>query len=67
MSLSPQTSPPADADARRAVQPVTVYTLDKLPPVDMALYARARETLETVETALLQLRGSARRVGGHLA
>jgi uncharacterized protein YcgI (DUF1989 family) len=50
MSLSPQTSPPADADARRAVQPVTVYTLDKLPPVDMALYARARETLETVET-----------------
>ncbi|MFT5176747.1 MAG: hypothetical protein ACI8W7_004944 [Gammaproteobacteria bacterium] len=50
MPLSPQTSPPADADARRAVQPVTVYTLDKLPPVDMALYARARETLETVET-----------------
>lgn len=50
MSLSPQNPPPEDAAERRAVQPVTVYTLDKLPPVDMALYARARETLSPVET-----------------
>ena len=50
MSLPPETSPPADADERRAVEPVTVYTLDKLPSVDMALYRRARETLEPVET-----------------
>ncbi|MEM6888677.1 MAG: DUF1989 domain-containing protein [Pseudomonadota bacterium] len=35
---------PADADARRAVQPVICYPNDTLPPPDLALYARARAT-----------------------
>lgn len=36
---------PADAEARRAVRPVVVYDREQLPPLDMALYQRARTTM----------------------
>ena len=36
-------SAPADAAARRAVEPVVCYPVDTLPPPDLALYARARD------------------------
>ncbi len=36
------TGAPADAAARRAVKPVLVYTLDRLPAVDLAGYQAAR-------------------------
>ena len=39
-------TPPADADARRAVAPVICYPVDTLPPPDMALLDRARATLQ---------------------
>lgn len=38
--------PPPDADARRSVRPTIVYSVDMLPPVEAALYARLREGLE---------------------
>jgi uncharacterized protein YcgI (DUF1989 family) len=34
---------PPDAEARRAVPPVTVYPAERLPPVDAAFLARVRE------------------------
>lgn len=36
---------PSDAAARKAVKPVICYPVDTLPQPDMALYARARQTL----------------------
>jgi len=36
-------SPPPDAEARRAAEPVIVYALEKLPPYDAAFYDAARE------------------------
>ena len=36
---------PSDAAARKAVKPVICYPVDTLPQSDMALYARARQTL----------------------
>ena len=39
---------PEDAEARRAVKPIVCYETDKLPPVDMLLYSRARQTLQLV-------------------
>jgi uncharacterized protein YcgI (DUF1989 family) len=44
---------PADAAARRAVKPVTVYAVDQLPPFDAGLYQRARATLGTVSEILV--------------
>ncbi|GAB4389585.1 urea carboxylase-associated family protein [Albidovulum sp.] len=41
----PETPPPADAAARRAVAPVICYPTAGLPPAPMALYRAARETL----------------------
>ena len=39
MTIAAQNPEPADAAARRAVQPVTVYTLGGLPPFDRTFYA----------------------------
>ena len=36
------TTPPPDADARRAIRPVICYPNETLPAPDLALYARAR-------------------------
>ncbi len=42
----PHHAAPADADARKAVEPVVCYPVDTLPPPDLALYGRAREGAE---------------------
>ena len=50
---------PADADARRAVQPVICYPTDTLPRPDMALYRAARETAEKVDEVVVPPREAA--------
>ena len=42
MTRSPQTTPPADAAARRAVKSVITYSVERLPSFDAAFYRRAR-------------------------
>ncbi|MDE0370920.1 MAG: DUF1989 domain-containing protein [Rhodospirillales bacterium] len=39
---------PADAAARRAVRPVTVYPLDRLPPYDRTFYETVRSRMTSV-------------------
>ncbi|MEQ9261505.1 MAG: DUF1989 domain-containing protein [Roseovarius sp.] len=50
---------PADATARRAVEPVICYPNETLPKPDMALYAAAREGAEKVGEVLAQPREAA--------
>ena len=45
-------SVPSDAEQRRAVAPVICYPNDTLPAPDMALYRKALETAEVVDTVL---------------
>ena len=40
----PRHPAPVDAEARKAVAPVICYPVETLPPPDLALYARARES-----------------------
>jgi uncharacterized protein len=47
MSLS-QMQPPLDADQRRAVKPVIVYALDRLPAYNAAFYDKARADMTKV-------------------
>ena len=56
MKPASQSSPPADADVRKAVVPVICYPLETLPLPDMDLYKKAREVLEKVEEVLVQPR-----------
>lgn len=42
-------NPPNDADARRSAPPVICYPTETLPEPDMAMYARFRERLATVD------------------
>ena len=44
----PETPPPADAAARRAVKPVICYPTETLPQPDMALLRAARDTLSEI-------------------
>ncbi|OYX45218.1 MAG: hypothetical protein B7Z02_01190 [Rhodobacterales bacterium 32-67-9] len=53
------TTPPADADARRAVRPVICYPTETLPEAPMALYAAARRTLRTLGEVLVPPRDAA--------
>lgn len=46
-------SPPSDAAARRAVRPTIVYDVDAVPAVDMALYGRARTSLEKIDEVIV--------------
>ena len=48
MAIPAQHSEPADAAARRAVEPVTVYTVDRLPPYDRAFYEAVRSDMDQV-------------------
>ncbi|WP_102108274.1 urea carboxylase-associated family protein [Oceaniglobus roseus] len=59
---------PADADARRRARPVVTYTVDQLPAVDPAFYARARDGALLVDSVTVPPRdGRAFRVPkGHL-
>ncbi len=44
---------PPDAAARRAAKPVVVYAADRLPPVDHAFYARARNGMARVAEVIV--------------
>ncbi len=44
---------PADAAARRAAEPVTVYTMDKLPPYDRAFYETVRGGMTKVDEVIV--------------
>lgn len=46
MKRKPQTQPPVDADARRAITPVICYPIDTLPSPNMVAYAAALETMQ---------------------
>ena len=45
MALAAQNPEPPDAASRRAVKPVTVYSLDRLPPFDRTFYETVRSDL----------------------
>ena len=49
MSIPPQHAEPADAAARRAVEPVTVYTVDSLPAFDRTFYDAVRADMTLVD------------------
>ena len=49
MAIEAQYPEPADAAARRAVEPVTVYTMDRLPPFDRAFYETVRGGMTLVD------------------
>lgn len=55
----PETTPPKDASARRAIAPVICYPVDTLPPAPMALYRAARETLVPIRTLRVPPRDAA--------
>jgi len=50
------TTPPADADARRAIKPVICYPNDTLPKPDLELYRVARKTARKVDEVLVPAR-----------
>ena len=50
MAIPAQHPEPADAAARRAVEPVTVYTVDKLPAWDRTFYETVRYGPTLVDT-----------------
>ena len=49
MAIPAQNIEPTDAAARRAVKPVTVYTLDKLPTYDREFYKNVRNNMTLVD------------------
>ena len=53
MKRTPQNQAPDDADARRAIKPVTVYTVETLPAPDMATYTAARKTVELADELIV--------------
>lgn len=55
-SKSPATKPPEDAAERKAIEPVICYPIDTLPEFDPQIYADSRESLELVETIMVQPR-----------
>lgn len=59
MKYAPQNKAPADAAARRAIKPVICYSPDTLPAVDTAMLARARATMEKIDTVVVAPRQAA--------
>ena len=53
VSTVSHTTPPADADARRAVRPVICYPADTLPRPDMAAYRAARDGWALLEAVIV--------------
>ena len=49
MAIPAQYPEPEDAAARRAVEPVTVYTVDRLPPFDRAFYESVRAGMTKID------------------
>ena len=68
MAIPAQHPEPADAAERRAVAPVTVYTVDRLPPFDHAFYEAVRTDMTQVDSLVVPPRdGRAFEVpAGHL-
>ena len=62
MSRQPECPEPDDATARRAAQAVVCYDVDQLPPVDLALYHRARDGMTKVDEVTVPPRD-----GGHFS
>ena len=56
MAIPAQYPEPADAAARRAVKPVTVYTLDKLPVYDREFYETVRSDMILVDELTVPIR-----------
>ncbi len=50
------TTPPPDAEARRAIKPVICYPTETLPKPDIALYQSARETAQKIDEVLVPAR-----------
>jgi hypothetical protein len=55
----PDTTPPADAAARRAIRPVICYPVDTLPAPDLAAYRAARTDATLVSTVFAAPREAA--------
>ena len=53
MAISAQNPAPADAEARRTVPPVTVYTLDQLPAYDQVFYEAVRSGMTLVDELIV--------------
>lgn len=56
MAILAQNPEPADAAARRDIQPVTVYTLGKLPAYDQEFYETVRRGMTLVESLTIPVR-----------
>ena len=56
MTQIPPAAPPADAEARRAVQPVICYPTAQLPPPPLTLYRAAREQARRTATVVAPAR-----------
>ncbi len=56
MAIEAQNSEPADAAERRAVVPVTCYTVDQVPPYDQAFYEKAREGITLIDELTVEPR-----------
>ena len=50
MAIAAQNPEPADAAARRGIEPITVYTLDRLPAYDQGFYDNVRSGMTLLET-----------------
>ncbi len=53
MTIAAQNPEPADAAVRRAVKPVTVYTLDRLPVYDRGFYETIRSDMTLVDELIV--------------
>jgi uncharacterized protein YcgI (DUF1989 family) len=53
MTRTPQNPEPADAKARRAVEPVTCYPVEQLPPFDSAFYERVRAGITQIDEVII--------------
>lgn len=53
MKIIPETTAPADADARKAIKPVICYSPETLPTPPMALYRMAREGMEKIDSVII--------------
>ena len=53
------TSPPADADQRRAAPALVCYEVDRLPPSGLELYQQARESMQKVDEVIVPPRDGA--------
>ena len=52
LKYTPETLAPADAEARKAVEPVICYPIDTLPPHDKAFYGEARKQLVQIDEVI---------------